>query len=493
MSNELMLAIDQGTSGTKAVLFDKRGAIAAKATVPLKSLYPQPGFVEQNPEEIFRTTIEAVKACVAQAPSGSSIAVAGISNQRETLLLWDRAGKPLANAVVWQCKRPVAICNRLKEQGVEPEIHRRTGLIVDPYFSGTKVMWLYENDESVRRAVDDGNACFGTVDTWLLYRLTGGKRYRTDYTNACRTLFFNINDLSWDQALLDMLGLGGLVLPEAQSSASSFGETDFDGTLSSPVEIGAMIGDSHASAFGQACFDPGAAKVTMGTGSSILMNTGSQRKKSNTGMVETICFSTADRVDYALEGIIVSCGATLTWLKDQLGLYRDVAELEPAAESLESSEGVYLIPAFAGMGAPHWKMDARAMVSGLTFGSTRNHVMRAALESIPYQIADIICSMEADSGIKLRELVADGGISRNGFVMRLCADLLKTSVVQRGIEEVSALGAATLAGLHKGIFSDLDALRVLESTPLTYTPREDHTDAQTGYRGWRQAVELLSR
>jgi glycerol kinase len=407
--------------------------------------------------------------------------------------VWDREGKPLANAVVWQCKRPVAICGRLKEQGVEQEIHQRTGLIIDPYFSGTKVMWLYENNDLVRRAVDTGNACFGTVDTWLLYRLTGGKQYRSDYTNACRTLFFNINDLSWDQTLLDTLGLGGLVLPEVQGSASSFGRTDFEATLASPVEIGAMIGDSHASAFGQACFEPGAAKVTMGTGSSILMNTGSQRKKSSTGMVETICFSTGDRVDYALEGIIVSCGATLTWLKDQLGLYSDVSELEPAAESLVSSDGVYLIPAFAGMGAPHWKMDARAVMAGLTFGSTRNHVMRAALESIPYQIADIICSMEADSGIKLRELVADGGISKNGFVMRLCADLLEASVVQRGIEEVSALGAATLAGLHKGIFPDLNAVKALESNPATYMPREDRAAAQTAYQGWRQAVGLLSK
>ncbi|MBD3239540.1 MAG: glycerol kinase GlpK, partial [Chitinivibrionales bacterium] len=450
---------------------------------------------EQDPQAIYQSVLDAVGECVTalteNGRSAGDIRVCGISNQRETLLLWDESGTPLHNAVVWQCKRPVEICRRLAGTATEEAIRARTGLIVDPYFSGTKVIWLNENVPAVARALDAGEALFGTVDTWLLYRLTGGRAYLTDYTNACRTLFFNVDRLEWDRDLLEQFGMPRLRLPDCRSSAAEFGETDFEGRLPGPVPVGAMIGDSHASAFGQGCFDPGSAKVTMGTGSSVLMNTGKSRKESRTGMVSTICFSAADRVDYALEGIIVSCGSTLTWLKDQLRAYSDVGELEESARRLQSNEGVYIVPAFAGLGAPHWRMDARASIQGLTFQTSRDHILRAALESIAYQVKDVVAAMERDSGMSLEELVADGGISRNGFVMQLCADLLGARVVQRGIAEVSALGAACLAGLTSGIFSSIDGLRALHAAPRCYSPDTGNRTAEAGYQGWLQAVRKM--
>ncbi len=493
MADQLILAIDQGTSGSKAVVFDTTGVIVAKATAPLQSIYPRPGFVEQNPREIADSVLRAVGMCISKLEkdhrSSRDITCCGISNQRETFVLWDAAGAPIGNAVVWQCRRPVEICSRLKGTDTEQQIRERTGLIVDPYFSGTKVMWLHEHYDTAREAIDRGEARFGTVDSWLLHVLTGGTQYLTDCTNACRTLFFNIDTLDWDHVLLDALGLSSLRLPAVRRSVSAFGATDFAGRLPRPIPITAMIGDSHASAFGQACFAPGSAKVTMGTGSSILMNTGTSRPRSDHGMVSTICFSTATRVDYALEGIIVSCGSTLTWLRDQLRLFSDVSELARAAEHVSDSGGVYLVPGFAGMGAPHWRMDSRGSLHGLSFASTREHVLRAALESIPYQVADVIHAMVADAGVPLTEIVADGGISQNGFVMQLCADLLGATVVNRGLEEVSALGAASLAGLGHGLYDSLDDITRLTATPTAYRPEaEDKERVHTGYEGWKRCV-----
>lgn len=490
-----ILAIDQGTSGSKSIVFDTMGRIVAKATMDLKSSFPKVGYVEQDPEEIYRTVIEAVKQSLqafAHATSDpvEAIEVCGISNQRETFMVWSRDCKPIAPAVVWQCKRSVDVCNGFKEQGLESEVSRRTGLILNPYFSGTKVVALYRENDAVKKSVDAGEAMFGTVDAWLLYKLTGGASYRTDHTNACRTLLFNIDDLDWDRSLLEKFGLSNLQLPEVLPSSAPFGETDFEGLLPKPIQIGGMIGDSHASAFGQGCFSAGSAKVTMGTGSSILMNTG-KRSNSEQGMMSTICWSTSDRVDYALEGIIVSCASSLTWLREQLGLCADVGEMEPAARSVESNAGVYLIPAFAGMGAPYWKMEARAQIVGLTFGATKNHVLRAGLESIAYQIKDIFVAMEADSGVGLREIVADGGTTKNGFVMQLLADLLGVPVVLRGIGEVSALGAACMAGLQAGIYKNLDDLKGLESKPDTFEPGHDKDNSTKAYEGWQEIMAGL--
>jgi len=484
MNEIIILAVDQGTSATKSVVFDTCGQIVAQAAQPLKSYFPQPGFVEQDPLEIYQNVLTSVKGCLNQYRQAVSndltkVKTCGISNQRETFLLWDHSGQPLSNAVVWQCKRSVDICNRLKNSGLEKEVKNRTGLIIDPYFSGTKIIWLYENDERIRNNIDSGKVYFGTIDTWLLFKLTNGKSYCTDYTNASRTLFFNINNLQWDKYLLDKFNLQNLNLPQPQPSSYSYGQSDFEGLFPDKIKISAMIGDSHAAAFGE------------GSGSSILLNTGSQKVQSEHGMVTTICWSMPDRVDYALEGIIVTCGATINWLRDQLGLFADNRQTQEIALSIENTNGVYLVPAFSGLGAPHWKMDAKAAILGLNLGCDRKHIVRAALESIPYQIKDVITAMEQDSGIKLKELKVDGGVTANHFVMQFLANLLKTNVINIGMEEVSALGAACLAGIQQNIFSDIGQLQNLTTGRKQFSPNKDTEKVHASYEGWKKAVKQL--
>jgi len=490
-NKQYILSIDQGTSGTKALIFDERGQQVVKSSVPLKTHYLDGGFVEQDPEAIYQNVLEAVGGCIKgfkeQGLNIERIQACGISNQRETLLLWDEEGTPLYNAVVWQCKRSIGVCERLKEEGVEPMIREKTGLIIDPYFSGTKLIWLYENEPKIKAAIDKGKAYFGTVDTWLLYRLTGGKAYLTDYTNASRTLFFNLHTLDWDWELLNKFGLEKLHLPEVKSSSSYYGETDFEGLLCSLLPVTAMIGDSHAAAFGEECYSPGTAKATLGTGCSVLMNIGDQLKASGHGMVSTICWSTEEQVNYALEGVIVTCGATIEWLKNELGLIQDSKETEKIALSLPSNQGVYLIPAFSGLGAPHWDMKRKASLVGMTFDCNKNHIIRAALESIPFQIKDVVAAMEEDAGLKLQALNVDGGISTNGFVIQFLADLLEKPVINVGIADVSALGAAYLAGLKVGVFKDLEHLRSLQKKNNT-CPNGKGASVKLAYDGWKEAL-----
>jgi glycerol kinase len=393
--------------------------------------------------------------------------------------------------VVWQCRRSVEICERLRSSGLGEEIRERTGLLIDPYFSATKIIWLAENERRVRREIDAGRAFFGTVDAWLAFRLTGGQTYATDHTNASRTLLFNITQLDWDRRLLAEWHLEGLRLPEVHPSSHRYGETDFDGRLPAPIPISAMIGDSHAAAFGEQCLTPGTAKATMGTGSSIMMNVGQQRRSAQGAMVSTICFSLRDRVDYALEGIIVSCGATIAWLRDQLGMLAESRDSESMARNVPDNGGVYLVPAFSGLGAPWWRMDLRAAILGLTFSSTKNHIVRAALESIPYQIAEVIAAMEADSLVKLTELKVDGGLTENGFVMQFLADLLPAAVVCNGVEDVSALGAAGLAGLEAGLYPDLEALARFTNAPRRFTAGIQSTGAKKCQVQWKKAVTTL--
>ena len=489
-----ILSIDQGTSGTKAVIFDQDGQMAAKASVPLRTLYREGGFVEQEPEAIYQNVLQAVKDCLASFRLKSleikNIRTCGIANQRETFIIWDLDGKPLYNAVVWNCKRSIAICERLKSSGIEPIIKEKTGLIIDPYFSGTKLIWLYENEEKIKRAIDQGAACFGTVDTWILYRLTHGESYATDFTNASRTLFFDLSTLEWDKGLLEKLGLTTLILPAVKPSSSYFGMSDFDGAFDQALPITALIGDSHAAAFGQECYAPGIAKATLGTGCSVLMNTGNQPKWSANGMVTTICWSTQDRIEYALEGIIITCGATLEWLKNNLGILVDSKASESIAASLKSNNGVYLIPAFSGLGAPRWDMQRKAAIVGLTFDCDRSHVIRAALEAIPYQIKDVLVAMEADSGVKLQALNVDGGISENNFVTQFLADLLEKPVVHLGKAEISALGAAYLAGLFIGIFRDIEHLKTLQ-TKKSVNPNLENLPMKQNYQGWLEEVNRL--
>ncbi|HEV9038039.1 MAG TPA: glycerol kinase GlpK [Puia sp.] len=486
-----ILGIDQGTSGTKALVFDEHGKPVAKGAETLKTSYPENGHVEQDPEGILRNVLTAVAQCLETFASGGGrpddIRACGISNQRETFVLWDRSGTPLCNAIVWQCKRSVDICNRWRSAGYEPLIRERTGLLIDPYFSGSKLVWLYENIPAVRSKIDAGEACFGTIDTWLLYRLTNGHSFYTDYTNASRTLFFNLKELRWDRELLELFGLGRLQLPGLGPSSGSFGGTDFNGLLPSPLPITGVIGDSHAAAFGEGCFSPGEAKATLGTGCSILMNTGRTCMDSRNGMVSTICWSTADAVHYALEGVIVTCGATLEWLKNELNLFTDSRQTLEMANAVQDNGGVYLIPAFSGLGAPHWEMDRKASITGLTFGTQKNHIVRAALESIPYQIKDVIVAMEENSSLDLSRLMVDGGISANPFVTQFLADLLEKEVVTIGQPDISALGAAYMSGLSAGIYPGIDYLCSLNTEKKIITPAPGSKAAKY-YAGWLETL-----
>jgi glycerol kinase len=491
MKGQYIISIDQGTSGTKTLIIDEAGKVRSKASEPLKTSYLNNGFVEQDPEEILQNVLSSVQKCIkAFADNGGNvndIVTCGISNQRETFVVWDKQGKPLYNAVVWQCKRSVDICARLKEQRLQETIKQKTGLIIDPYFSATKLIWLYENNDTVKNAIDNGTAYFGTIDTWLLYKLTNGKNYTTDYTNASRTLFFNLSTLSWDKELLNEFGLSKLNLPECKSSSTLFGETNFNGILNNTISISAMIGDSHAAAFGEGCYLPGTAKATMGTGCSILMNIGDELKYSDNGTVTTVCWSTEDKVQYALEGVIVTCGATIEWLKNELNLFADSKQTEAMATSVADNNGVYLIPAFSGLGAPYWDMNRKASISGLTFSANKNHIVRAALESIPYQIKDVIVAMETDTRIELNQLMIDGGISTNNFIVQFLADMLDKPVVNIGIADVSALGAAYLAGLQKRIFENIEYLSQLNADKKVYQPAKN-SSMEKFYNGWKKAI-----
>ncbi len=486
-----ILAIDQGTSSTKTILFDEEGKPFAKGVEPLKTHYLANGFVEQDPEELYRNVLSSIEKCLRdfQTKGGdiTTIKGCGISNQRETFVVWDDHGAPLHPAVVWQCKRSIEICERWKDAGYEAVIRTNTGLLIDPYFSGTKLVWLYENDQKVRKAIDAGNAFFGTVDTWLLYRLTQGRHYCTDYTNASRTLLFNLKTLSWDRSLIEKFGLSKINLPEIKPSSAFFGHTNFNGLLQKPLSINAMIGDSHAAAFGEGCFAPGTAKATLGTGCSILMNIGDACKESKNGMVSTICWSTEDKVQYALEGVIVSCGSTIEWLKNELGLFTDSRETETMATSVADNGGVCFIPAFSGLGAPHWDMNRKASITGLTFGTGRNHIVRAALESIPYQIKEVIAAMESDTTLTLHELMVDGGISTNKFILQFLADLVGKPVVNAGNSDVSALGAANLAGLNLNIFKDMNHLAGL-NVDKTKTKPLNSDRVMAWYSEWQHVM-----
>ncbi|MEJ8842918.1 glycerol kinase GlpK [Lacibacter sp. H375] len=491
-SQKFILAVDQGTSSTKSLVFDGKGQAIAKGSENLYTHYSDNGFVEQEPEVIYQNVLASVKKCLDQfAEKGfdqNEIAAVGISNQRETFVIWDKNGKPLHHAVVWQCKRSVQICEELKQSGLSKSVNEKTGLVIDPYFSATKLIWLFQNNTAVREAIQKGEAYFGTIDTWLLYKLTNGQSYATDYTNASRTLLFNLHSLQWDAELINKFGLTGIHLPEIKSSSALFAETDLAGLLEKNIPVTAMIGDSHAAAFGEGCFEKGTAKATLGTGCSILMNIGDKPVQSNNGMVTTVCWSANGRIDYAFEGVIVSCGATIEWLKNEMNLFTDSKETEAMATSVADNGGVYLIPAFSGLGSPHWDMERRASLTGISFGTTKNHIVRAALESIPYQIKDVIVAMEKDAGVSLQELNADGGITSNTFVIQFLTDLLNKNVATIGMPDVSALGAAYLAGLQTGVYKSIEALKKLNANKKNNLPQADLSNVNKGYAGWQNEI-----
>ncbi|WP_018626300.1 FGGY family carbohydrate kinase [Niabella aurantiaca] len=490
--NTYILSIDQGTSGTKCILFNKEGAATCTAFEPLRTHYLESGFVEQQPEEIYRNVLAAVRNCMQLFTAGGGdiheIKTCGISNQRETFVLWDAGGNPLHDAVVWQCKRSVDICTRLQAADLREMIKGKTGLLPDPYFSGTKVAWLYEEDPLIKMKIDAGAAYFGTIDTWLLYKLTKGEKYYTDYTNASRTLFFNLHTLEWDADLLQLFGLSKLHLPRIKASSGDFGMTDFDGILSDPIPVNSLIGDSHSAAFGEGCFDKGTAKATLGTGCSILVNTGNAVSVNDDGIIDTICWSTEKEICFAKEGIIVSCGSMVEWLK-HLGLFANSAETDLMARSVPDNNGVFLVPAFSGMGAPYWDMKRKAEFTGLTFSCTKEHLVRATLETICFQIKEVIDFIEQTGQIRIRSLSVNGGITGNGFVMDFLATLLARPLLS-GRNNASGLGTALLAGLKVGLYTDMDdigdCLHTKEmkqaSSAATY-----HNDA---YCFWRSIMAL---
>ncbi|MFD2164004.1 FGGY family carbohydrate kinase [Paradesertivirga mongoliensis] len=493
MQNSLILAIDQGTSSTKTIVFDNKGAVLAKTTEALVTNYMESGWVEQDPDEIYKNVISSVEKCVAEFLSnGGSLAdikTCGISNQRETFVVWDKAGNPLYPAIVWQCKRSIKVCSELKRRGLEGMLKHKTGLIVDPYFSASKLIWLNENNAEVKNAISGGEAFFGTVDTWLLYKLTNGQKYLTDYSNASRTLLFNLHSLQWDLDIVETFGLTGINLPEPKPSAYNFGSSSFEGIFAEPLSISSMIGDSHAAAFGEGCFSPGTAKATLGTGCSVLKNIGPVSKSSESGMITTICWSTESRVDYALEGVIVSCGSVIEWLKNELALFSDSRQTELMANEVADNNGVYIVPAFSGLGAPYWDMTRKASIQGLTFDCTKNHIVRAALEAIAFQIKDVLDAMQADTGVQINQLMLNGGMTSNTFVLEFLADLLDCTVVNGKMPDVSALGAAYLAGLGIGIFGSIDDIKELHGQKPIIESGKYKANIQRYYQGWKAVIE----
>ncbi|TAH05793.1 MAG: glycerol kinase GlpK [Sphingobacteriales bacterium] len=487
-----ILAIDQGTSSTKSLIFDEQGLAIAKGAENLHTHYLANGFVEQEPEVIYQNVLASVQKCLQQfiekGFQQSDIACIGISNQRETFVVWDENGKPLYNAVVWQCKRSVQVCEELKQLGMRSIVQQKTGLVIDPYFSATKLIWLNQQHELVRNAIKNKKAFFGTIDTWLLYKLTNGSVYATDYTNASRTLLFNLHTLQWDADLIDAFGLTGIQLPSLKPSAANFGSTTLNDLLPAAIPVTAMIGDSHAAAFGEGCFAAGTAKATLGTGCSILMNIGSKPVASANGMVTTICWSMEGRVDYALEGLIVSCGAAIEWLKNELNLFINSNETEAMATAVTDNGGVYLIPAFSGLGSPHWQMDRKASIHGLSFGSNKKHIVRAGLEAIAYQVKDVVVAMEKDAELFLKELNIDGGMTANQWLMQQITDLVEKKVNTIGMTDVSALGAGLLAGLQLGFFESITQLQQLLNKNVQYHPTTGAAILK-GYDGWLKLVQ----
>ncbi len=491
-----ILAIDQGTSSTKSIVFSPAGRQVASAAAALHTNYTPDGKAEQNPEALYRSVIDSVAACLQKLEREArirreEIACAGIANQRETFVLWDDNG-PLHDAVVWQCKRSVDICAELKGSGVEPEIRDRSGLILDPYFSGTKLTSLMRRLPPVRASHAAAGAYFGTIDTWLLHRLSGGREHLTDLTNASRTLLFNIHTLDWDPELARILEVPLLRLPAVHPSAHRFAESTFDGIFDSPVPITGMIGDSHAALFGEGCHRPGEAKATLGTGSSILINAGSSAPPLCPSAMTTIGFGLPGRTDYALEGIVVSAGSVLNWLQNELGLFQDPSRLDEIARSVEDSGGVYVVPGHAGLGAPFWKMGAKGSIGGLTFATSKAHLLRAALECIPYQIRAIVDAIAEEAGIRCLSIRADGGISANEFLMQWLADTLGVPVHTFTFADVTALGAALLAGIGAGIYSGVEEVSSLALAERVREPSRSGSDkspAQSGYQVWRRHVD----
>ncbi len=483
-----ILALDQGTTSSRAILFDEEQNMVGVAQKEFPQLYPQEGWVEHDPMEIWSSQYAVMMEVIAKTGvSPADIAAIGITNQRETTILWERAtGRPIANAIVWQCRRTAPLVDRLLEEGLGEHIRKTTGLVPDAYFSATKIKWLLDHVEGARERARQGEILFGTVDTWLLWKLTGGAVHVTDVTNASRTMLFDIHRLDWDDTLLQALDIPRAMLPEVRDSSAVYGYADLGGAK---VPIAGIAGDQQAALFGQTCFAPGEAKNTYGTGCFLLMNTGETPCESRNGLITTVAAGLNGRAEYALEGSVFVGGAVIQWLRDELRFLTESRDAEYYAQKVADTGGVYLVPAFTGLGAPYWDMYARGCLIGLTRGTRREHIIRAAQESIAYQVADLVQAMERDTGVPLKALRADGGASRDGFLMQFQADILDRSVLRPVVRETTALGAAYLAGLAVGVWRDREELRGLWKRDAEFQPEMDPARRETLLQGWHRAVE----
>ncbi len=492
MAEDYVLAIDQGTTGTTAMVFNHDSEIVGQAYSEFTQHYPRPGWVEHDADEIWDVSMQVVGEALEDAQvSARDLAAIGITNQRETVVMWDReTGEPVHHAIVWQDRRGAGICDELVEQGYEQMVRDKAGLTVDAYFSGSKVKWLLDNVEGLRERAQNGEISFGTIDSWLVYKLTGGREHVTDYSNASRTMLYNVYELEWDNDLLEMLGVPREILPEAKPSSFVYGDTDPDSFFGAEVPIGGIAGDQQAALFGEVAYEKGLAKNTYGTGSFALMNTGTEAIPSEQDLLTTIAWGLGDEpVEYALEGAIFITGAAVQWLRDGLGIIQDAAETEDLARSVESNDDVYYVPALVGLGAPHWDSYARGTIIGITRGTTRAHLARAALESMAYQTRDAIDAMEKDSGIKLPEFRADGGAAANTWLMQFQADILGVPVEVPEILETTALGAAYLAGLATGFWESRDELVDKWKLQRRYEPQMSEEEREQLYGRWKEAVE----
>ena len=487
---EYVLAIDQGTTSTRVILFDECSKVVAIENEEITQYYPQPGWVEQDAEEIWQSVISTVnKALVTADIKPNQIKAIGITNQRETTIVWDKkTGKPIYHAVVWQSRQTSHICEQLKKDGYEDLVHKKTGLLIDPYFSGTKVKWILDHTKGAREKANAGELAFGTVDSWLIYKLTGGN-HKTDYSNASRTLMYNIHELKWDDELLEILDVPKSMLPDVCDSSGIFGYTNESDFLGVKIPISGVAGDQQASLFGQLCCEKGMVNSTYGTGCFVLMNTGSDIVESNNGMLSTIAWKVKDKLIYALEGSVFVGGSCIQWLRDGLKIIKSADETEKLAKSVETNDGVYFVPAFVGLGTPHWDSEAKGAIFGLTRGTDERQIARSALESICYQVLDVLSAMERDGNHKIPLLKANGGATRNNYLMQFQSDILQMNVNRSQIMETTALGAAYLAGLAVGFWDDIDEIKAQRVEDEIFEPKMDPKRKDKLIHNWNIAVE----
>ena len=484
-----IMALDSGTTSNRCILFNESGEVRSMAQKEFTQIFPQPGWVEHDADEIFATQLEVARQAMQNAGiSAADIAAIGITNQRETTIVWDRnTGRPVYHAIVWQCRRTAGYCDQLVKEGWTDRIREKTGLVIDPYFSGTKVRWILENVAGAKDKAEKGDLLFGTVESWLIWKLTGGRVHVTDYSNASRTMLFNIHTLTWDEEILQLMGIPASMLPKAVASSEVYGYTDA-AFFGAPVAIAGAAGDQQSALFGQACFAPGESKCTYGTGAFLLMNTGDTPIRSNNGLVTTIAWGLGGKVTYALEGSIFVAGAAIQWLRDELRFLESAGDSEYMAKKVSDTNGCYIVPAFTGLGAPHWDAYARGTMVGLTRGVNKYHIIRATLDSIAYQTADVLRSMEADAGLSLAKLKVDGGASANNYLLQAQADISRSTVVRPRCVETTAMGAAYLAGLAVGYWKDLDDIRKNWAVDRAFTPEISEEETAKKVKGWKKAV-----